>query len=770
MPNRHRLRAPFGVAFLVGLVLLVSSGGTALAQVTVPGLPSEQDTQAVIELTEPLTQEAANALVARLNESEVRALLLAQLELKASADAVPAGQGLSEFSYHATVGALENVFTTVRSLPTLITGQTGVVTNFYATLGAAGLLHFVVLVGLTLALALGVELGFRRLSAPWTTLPPMPEEARSIRAKLVLLLKRLASELGAVAVFVSAAYLIGRLLLPPAFQPVASLIELYLIGVPRLFMALARFFLAPNNPAYRIVRATDAHAKTMVFHLFWFGLLVGGSIAVLDFNELGGVMRGELRLGFWILFMACIYIVLVFWRYRDAMADMMRGYDPDISPLEERIARAYPYFGIIVTVAIWWVVNIIGSYGNFAFLATVPHYKTLALALLAPGMDTAIRSLVRHLVPPMSGEGEVAERAHQSARRSFIRIGRVIVFGVVLIMIARIWGMTPTTIASAGVGPRLAASAIEFLFILSIGYLLYELVSLLINRKLAAEITASGYDPDNADFGGDGGGTGGSRLSTVLPLILLISRSVIVVLFVLLALSHIGLDTTPLLAGAGIVGLAIGFGAQKLVMDVVSGVFFLIDDAFRRGEYVDIEGTMGTVEKISIRSLQLRHHRGSVYTIPYGEIPKINNFSRDWVIMKLRFTVPFGTDPNRVKKIFKRIGQEMLEHPELRDDFLQPFKSQGVLEIDDVGIVIRGKFMAKPGKQFMIRKEVFNRVNAAFAEEGIHFARREVRVAIPGLEQSDTLSADEKATIAAAAAEAVQEDGNAPEKKEEHGR
>ena len=237
----------------------------------------------------------------------------------------------------------------------------------------------------------------------------------------------------------------------------------------------------------------------------------------------------------------------------------------------------------------------------------------------------------------------------------------------------------------------------------------------------------------------------------------MVSRAAIVVIFLLLALGNIGVDTTPLLAGAGIVGLAIGFGAQKLVSDVVSGIFFLIDDAFRTGEYVEVEGTMGTVEKISIRSMQLRHHKGPVHTIPYGEIPKVTNFSRDWVIMKLRFTVPFNSDPNKIKKIFKKIGQEMLVMEEFKDDFLAPFKSQGVLEIDDVGMVIRGKFMCKPGTQFMIRKEIYNRVNAAFAEAGLEFARREVRVALPSMEQVTELSEEDKATISAAASQAAQE-------------
>ena len=190
--------------------------------------------------------------------------------------------------------------------------------------------------------------------------------------------------------------------------------------------------------------------------------------------------------------------------------------------------------------------------------------------------------------------------------------------------------------------------------------------------------------------------------------------------------------------------------------DIVSGIFFLIDDAFRVGEYLDVGDTMGSVEKISIRSMQLRHHRGNVHTIPYGSIDKVTNFSRDWVIMKLMFTVPFDTDPNKVKKIFKKIGAEMMEDPLYKDDFLEPFKSQGVFQFDDVGIVMRGKFMAKPGTQFTIRKEIYNRVRDEFKANGIEFARREVRVAIPGMEDHEDLNVEQRAAVEAAASGAVQ--------------
>ena len=158
-----------------------------------------------------------------------------------------------------------------------------------------------------------------------------------------------------------------------------------------------------------------------------------------------------------------------------------------------------------------------------------------------------------------------------------------------------------------------------------------------------------------------------------------------------------------------------------------------------------------------LRSLRLRHHRGLVHTIPYGEIPKLTNFSRDWVIMKLRFKVPFESDVNKIKKIFKQIGADLLADPELGQDFLQPFKSQGVAEVDDNGIVVRGKFMAKPGRQFMIRKEVYVRVQKAFEEAGIPFARKQVMVHIPGLDNASELGPDDVKAIGAAAADNADE-------------
>lgn len=736
------------------LVVLVGWTATAPAQ-TLFSSDAGSPEVVVPTLPDPLTPEAATALISRLSDKEVRALLLERLNTAASPE--NDDTEVADFLYHATTGAFGAITSAIERLPILYSTQVRAFANFGNVVGANGLLKTASFLLLVIAGAFAIELVFRWAVSRWFVLPSNPDPSPTFRQSMYFLTARLASEILGVVVFVLAAMLLTQFLVPEYFRQFLGLIGLWLIALPRMAIAVGRFMMAPDNPPYRIVYATDQTAKAIVMHNFWFAIIIGIGVVLIPFNHANGVPPGESRIGFWINLSVHLYAAILAWRYRDAMVMMMRGSNPDVSPLEERMAQAYPFFAIAVALGTWWVVNIVVSYENFQMLGTAPHYKTLFLLFFAPAMDTAIRGLVRQLAHPMTGEGSVAERAYRASIRSYVRIGRVIVFGLVLLLIAGFWGMTPASIATAGVGERFAANLIEFLMILSVGYLVYEVVSLIINRRLAAEMTVAGADPESEEVGGEGGGAGGSRLSTVLPLVLGTSRVTIVVVFLLLALGNIGVDTTPLLAGAGIVGLAIGFGAQKLVTDVVSGIFFLIDDAFRTGEYVDVGGTMGTVEKISIRSMQLRHHTGPVHTLPYGEIPKITNFSRDWVIMKLRFTVPFGTDPNKVKKIFKKIGQEMLEVEPFKDDFLQPFKSQGVLEFDDVGMVIRGKFMARPGQQFTLRKEIYNRVNAAFKANGIEFARREVRVAIPGLDNTDKLGDDEKAAVAAAATQAAQQ-------------
>ena len=219
-----------------------------------------------------------------------------------------------------------------------------------------------------------------------------------------------------------------------------------------------------------------------------------------------------------------------------------------------------------------------------------------------------------------------------------------------------------------------------------------------------------------------------SRLATFFPMARVIAAIVIVLMATLLALSNLGVNIAPLLAGAGVFGLALSFGSQSLIRDILSGVFFLGDDAFRVGEYIDTGRLKGTVEQISLRSLRLRHQNGQVHTIPYGQLQQITNFSRDWATMKFNLRVEPTVDLEHVRKTVKKLGLAMMEDPELAREIIQPLKLQGVADIQDNALLIRLKFTARPGRPTWVQREALKRIYGAFREQGIPFASNAVTV------------------------------------------
>jgi small-conductance mechanosensitive channel len=218
-----------------------------------------------------------------------------------------------------------------------------------------------------------------------------------------------------------------------------------------------------------------------------------------------------------------------------------------------------------------------------------------------------------------------------------------------------------------------------------------------------------------------------SRLTTVLPVLRILLGITIVVLATLVALSQLGVNIGPLLAGAGVVGLAISFGSQALVRDIVSGIFFMADDAFRVGEYIDTGKLKGTVERISLRSVQLRHQNGQIHTIPFGQLTSISNFSRDWQTVKFNLRLARDSDVEKVRRAVKQLGQQMMQEPELAKELLQPLKLQGVSEIADNALVVRLKFTARPLKPNWVQREALKRIYKVFGEKGIEFASTRCR-------------------------------------------
>jgi len=275
-------------------------------------------------------------------------------------------------------------------------------------------------------------------------------------------------------------------------------------------------------------------------------------------------------------------------------------------------------------------------------------------------------------------------------------------------------------------GRSVVQSVASIFATLLLAYVIWAICRSIIDRKLEEDRAQSGLDMEDMEEG-----TEGSRKGTLLTLLRKVIVALIGVIVVLITLNAVGINIGPLLAGAGILGLAVGFGSQTLVKDILSGVFFLMDDAFRVGDYIETAGTKGMVEHISLRSLRLRHPRGMVYTIPFGDMGSVQNFSRDYIITKLDVRVRYDVNIEKIRKIIKKISTELEKDEETGSLLLSKIKSQGVREMDDSAMILRIKFKTKPGDQFVVRREVYRRVQERFREEGIEFAHRNVTVYLP---------------------------------------
>lgn len=305
-------------------------------------------------------------------------------------------------------------------------------------------------------------------------------------------------------------------------------------------------------------------------------------------------------------------------------------------------------------------------------------------------------------------------------------VGWFSAFLVTVIMVSTINYILDEYINITGSVFMFVENTLQRVFILLlIGLIIWEFMKSQIQKNIDEEVPQQESEAEE-------GGAGGSRIET---LFLLLRKTIMVVLFAivfLLFLSSMGINIGPLLAGAGVVGLAIGFGAQTLVKDIIAGVFFLLDDAFRVGDYIKTGGHKGTVEHISLRSLRLRDPRGPVHTIPFGDMGTVTNMSRDYIVTKLDFRVSYDTDVEKVRKIIKKkVYKPIKNNEELAPKLLAKIKSQGVREMDDSAMIMRVKFKTSPGEQFIIRKEVYRLIQEAFAAEGIEFAHRNVTVYIP---------------------------------------
>jgi small-conductance mechanosensitive channel len=557
--------------------------------------------------------------------------------------------------------------------------------------------------------------------------------------------KRILLELAYLGVFIVATSIFTLLLYRQSGTPqllamhvlsVIVMIKILNLGAKVMFSpksTVLRFFDIDNNTSRFLYR------WTLAIGVFWIIMVK----ILFFFQVLGGSEQGALFLRSTLAIVLVAMLATMGWKHRQ---QLLRGGRPikgsdeqEKSLLNSKYTPALCLIWVIYVFFLWIFafVGILTGEEHVRAKAILsimigPLYvllDMLGLQLLDMIFSKKITSKQKVISAedPLEGEEVEEEETETSTGISnYYRASRKVFRAILIILTVgfflRLWGIE---------GPLFQEVVLKAFFntlvTIILAYFLWMYVKSYIEKKL-------GIDEESEDDGfADemGGGGGRDRSYTLLPLI---QKFIGVVLFVtvsLIVLSSIGVEIGPLLASAGIFGLAIGLGSQTLVRDVVAGIFFIMDDAFRVGDYVTVGGQQGTIMKTSLRTMTIRHYKGQMQILTYGDISSVTNWSRGPMLVKFSLRLPADTNAKKVKKIIKKINAQMMEEEQYGPKLVEPIKSQGVKTIEDGVMTIRVKFRALSGTQFTIKREAFRRIHAALSEKGIKFASRGVTVNVP---------------------------------------
>jgi small-conductance mechanosensitive channel len=356
------------------------------------------------------------------------------------------------------------------------------------------------------------------------------------------------------------------------------------------------------------------------------------------------------------------------------------------------------------------------------FTSAMPSFWFLVVVVAVPSAIRVVNRSVAHLgrSPDTADErGDV-----KTVRVVLLERGiRAIIMIIAAVFLANAWQIDLNVLAAQDSSPiRILRGVLNAVVIILAADLIWQLIKAAIDQRLEAARVSDVSEGAEARRR--------ARVQTLLPVCRNLILVTLVVITILMLLAGMGVNIAPLVAGAGVVGVALGFGAQTLVRDIISGMFYLADDAFRVGEYIQSSNYKGTVESFSLRSVKLRHHRGPLYTVPFGSLGAIQNMSRDWVVTKLTVGVTYDSDLDLAKKLIKKVGQELKADPEFADHILGPLKLQGVYAFGDFAIQLRMKMTTKPDDmQFVIRFRAHALIKKTFDANGIKFAFPTVQVA-----------------------------------------
>jgi len=553
----------------------------------------------------------------------------------------------------------------------------------------------------------GFDWLFRRMARQrWHRLETVPME--SVGNRLHVIAARFGLAFGVIAGFVVAS--IGPLLLLDFQEVTREAVVGIMIGIVivRVGIAVGDLLLAPNEENWRIIPMDTAIAhfwwRRVILFACWFAF---SWVALQEAITFGFSINGQELVGYTLGLGAVGIVLEAIWRRPITRVSAIETH---------RLGRTASNVLLSLGVVLLWVLWVAAP----GVTSVHPAFWLVFAMIILPLTIIVSRRVVEHLF--RSQDAGQSPRTPGVVEISLAHGIRAVLIICAVAMLAWGWDVDLVHLADKDTFFSIFVHGVLTTgVILLLADIVWQVVRAAIDIRLATSA-----DPTQLNTAE---GRQSARLHTLLPIFRNLSFVLIVAVAAMMALAGLGVQIGPLIAGASFVGVAVGFGAQTFVRDIIAGMFYLLDDAFRVGEYIQSGTYKGTVEGFSIRSIRLRHHRGPVYTVPFSLLGAIQNMSRDWVIDKLSVGVTYDTDLNKVKKIVKEIGKQLLEDPEFRPKILETLKMQGVEQFGDYAIQIRMKMMTEPGEQFAIRRRAHALIKQAFDANGVEFAFPTVQVA-----------------------------------------
>jgi small conductance mechanosensitive channel len=546
------------------------------------------------------------------------------------------------------------------------------------------------------------------LRKPYSLIEAQSPELVVTRTFFVTL--RMVLDLVVIGVFVAAAYGAMTVVQPAPGGRVVALALINAIAASRAVLAVAKMAFAPEVAKMRLFPMGD---ETANYGFVWCRrltyLAVYGFFGIEALAALGAprsthvFLTGILGLGI------CLMLIMLALQNRQAIAAQIRtDGPPPLGPFRRRLADVWHLLVIMYLVTIYgvWLLELPGGF-EFIVRATLLSFLVV---ILAQGAMMVVGRLIRRgfsLRPEQRARFPGLEARANRYLPVLLTVSQVVLYGFAALAFLQIWGLDVVDWFSTPLGSALIARLTTIAIIVAVAMIVWEVVSAMIERYLSAT-DAEGHVIQR-----------GQRVQTLLPLLRNVVLIVIAVMVSLTVLSELGVDTGPLIAGAGILGLAVGFGAQTFVKDVITGFFILVEDAVAVGDLVEVGGHSGKVEAMSIRSIQLRDIRGDVHRVPFSEVTSTVNRSKVFSFAFFDIGVAYREDVDHCMNVIREVGDEMREDAAFAGDIIEDIEIMGLESFGDSAIVIRTRIKVKAGKQRGIQR-AFNRLlKKRFDAEGI---------------------------------------------------